>query len=244
VLGLIALLLLAAIVTAALALTSSGSGPEAHSHPVTASEAARLGGFRERNFQAGGVHFSTTVNTRNGRIPLSGDVDFRAGLGYALARAANNGELQGAVLQWNRTNLATWVGGASLTVLPTRPPLVAAQTRALSPSRSALDTALLILLDLGADRTDSPALLERADATWLRSATLNGVKVDVFRGPTPGPVVLSGGSAAPGAPSTTEYWIDAAGTLRRLDTQLSTGPLVIDLNPATYRPFPRSSVLS
>ena len=160
----------------------SATGPR----PLTGDQADRLAVSRFLDYQAKGVRFSTTVPTAQGSLPLAGDIDFRRHLGYAATRLDAGGREQTAVLQWNGTTVQTWLDAGDGLAPPARLPSAKPTGRRIVAASSGLDTLLVLLLDLGADRPDNAQLLQQSDARWLRTDTVDGQRVDVHPRPVAG----------------------------------------------------------
>ena len=223
----------------------SATGPR----PLTGDQADRLAVSRFLDYQAKGVRFSTTVPTAQGSLPLAGDIDFRRHLGYAATRLDAGGREQTAVLQWNGTTVQTWLDAGDGLAPPARLPSAKPTGRRIVAASSGLDTLLVLLLDLGADRPDNAQLLQQSDARWLRTDTVDGQRVDVIRGPSPAAASAgAGGSSAAGSSATaptggTEYWIDATGRLLRFSATIGSTAVTIDLVRTGFTAFPRSPAL-
>ncbi|HET9173420.1 MAG TPA: hypothetical protein VFN97_28575 [Actinospica sp.] len=87
-----------------------------------------------------------------------------------------------------------------------------------------LDTALQLILDLGATHPENAAQLQHSTATILRHDTVTGVPVTVY-------------AATPH----THYWIAADGTLRRFEALVDASPdwTQVDLTPGSAPAVPR-----
>jgi hypothetical protein len=228
----------AGIVAVVLASGGSDSAPRraaAPSRPVTAQEADRLAITRFQNYRATGAHFRTRVSSPEGALALEGDVDFRDELGYARISGAGGAFM----LQWSDATLLAWTAKATASTSPGKLPAGKPVGRPLSPTKSAVDAVLAVVLGLGRDRPDNAQLIRRNGARWLRSATLAGTKVDVLQGP-------AAAGQAPGSGAAVRYWVDAAGHLLRLDAFLGGGSSAtrIDLDAKAFTRFPRSPKLS
>ncbi|MCM3778755.1 hypothetical protein [Microbacterium hydrocarbonoxydans] len=195
------------------------ASPAASPRPLRVEEADRLAIARFLAFQDGCTEFRTLVEAEGVEVSLRGRVDHRSGVGLASATA--DGDT--AVVMWDADTLVGWpdAGGAEF---PTAPPAEAGGARPLDPSASAVDTVLLLLTSLAADRPDNAQLLRQSDARWLRADEVAGEPVDVFAGPSD-----------PDHPETadtqTRYWVDAEGRVVRFEAGLASQTVVIDLVP-------------
>lgn len=203
--------------------------------PVTAAQADRLAVMRLNNHRSTGVHFTTRVSSARGPLRIEGDVDYRAGAGYATIAGAGSS----FTLQWSGRTLLAWPAAAGATTAPPTLPRGAPARRALAPARSLVDAVLAVVLELGRDRPDNAQIIRRSGATWLRRATVGPTPVDVIESPD------AAGAPATGSGGALTYWIDARGRLLRLEARFGAGPSVtrIDLVAATFRAFPRSGAL-
>jgi hypothetical protein len=242
-LAVIAAAIVAATVTIVLVVTSGPSGPSGRAgnanhaasapRPVTGDEANRLAVMRFENYRTG-LHFRTTTNAA---LALTGDLDYHRHLGYATAIDAG----QPSAVQWNASRLLAWSwprgapAGEPPATLPSNQPRV----RALDATKNDLDTLLTILLALGQDRPDNAALIRQDGAMFVRTDVVGAVPVDVLQGPR-----TSGAGTA--SSNALTYWVDAAGHLRRVDIVLgrSPHPVRIDTDPALFRSFPASPLLT
>ncbi|MFI0814921.1 hypothetical protein ACH4TX_05645 [Streptomyces sp. NPDC021098] len=108
-------------------------------------------------------------------------------------------------------------------VLPAHPPRHGWARRALTTRASTIDTTLLLLLNLAADRPDNARLLLRSGARRLGREKVAGVPVTVFAGPSATKPQATAPKAARLAPGRTRYWIAADGRLRRFSARLAGG---------------------
>jgi hypothetical protein len=197
-----------------LAGCTSSTGP----HPLTDDEAQRLSLARFSMYDAGFVDLAMTVPIDGQTLQLDGRADLVAHEAYAGV-TTNDSPPRHALLQWTLTNKA--IAETQDAGLPAQPPTTGWQAAAMVPG-DPLDNALLLTLNLGADRPENPLLLQQSPARWLRSDTVDGTDVDVFEVPA------SGGSR-----TVVRYWVDEDGTLHRVDADTGRpNPLVIDLHPS------------
>lgn len=194
--------------------------------PLTTAEAERLAVARFLAYQDGSREFRTEVTTSGTTLSLHGRVDYRATAGIA----ATDAEGEPAVITWNERTLIGWEEAGNGEDIPAQAPVEPGAARAIDPRAGTIDSVLLLLLGLGADRPDNAQLLRQSDAAWLRAEDLDGTHVDVFTGPS------DAGSGADGG--TTRFWVDDRGALRRFEADLPAGTVVIDLLLESYTPVP------
>ncbi|MFJ4223663.1 hypothetical protein [Microbacterium sp. NPDC089695] len=227
-----AIALIAGAVTASV-LVSAPTGQEpAASTPagprgLTTEEAERLAVARFLAYQDGSRTFHTEVAAGGVAVELTGRADYRAGIG--LATATSGGER--AVITWNATTLVGWTGQDTSTAdgIPTTAPSEPGAARPLDPAASNVDTVLVLILALGVDRPENAQLLRQSDAAWLRADEVDGVRVDVFAGP-------SDADTGDGA-GTIRYWVDDRGAVHRIEADLPSGPIVIDIGVEDHVPI-------
>jgi hypothetical protein len=183
---------------------------------LTTPQAELLALTRFTNYRRGAAQVTADVPVLQGHpARLTGRLDWRHGTGLAILQG-NGGDLEHGrhLLRWNRTSVSVqrdWTGP-----LPTHPPREGWAQRTLTARTSTVDTTLLLLLSLAADRPDNAQLLLRSGARRLGQETVEGVPTTVFAGPS---------TPAPGTtrttPGHTRYWIDADGGLRRFSARPS-----------------------
>ncbi|MFE3761767.1 hypothetical protein ACFXPI_08365 [Streptomyces sp. NPDC059104] len=180
--------------------------------PLTAREADRMALVRFTTFRRGSGDVTATIPSGGRSITLTGRIDWRGHHGYAELRDDATPPTR-ELVHWNPRGVVDrprWTGG-----LPDRPPANGWELHPLQPHTAALDSMLLLLLNLGSDRPDNAQLLARSDARWLRDDRIDGT-----------PVIVAAGPGAPGAPAgsgrlgNTRYWIDADGRLLRFQARL------------------------
>lgn len=190
-----------------LVLAGCAASPARQSGPriVTIEQAQLLSQVRFLNYDSGGARFDAEAPLPGGRVArISGSVDWRA------HRAA--GSLGTAGSSLGRARIA-WTP-ATLTVTPAGG---RAATRALAPRVSAVDTLLLLILQLAQSRPENPQLLIQQQASYVRADRSGGVPVAVFRGPAAG----KGRTAVAPGEQRTFYWVDADGRLRRFEAHIA-----------------------
>ncbi|MFD4242416.1 hypothetical protein ACFWP3_12585 [Streptomyces sp. NPDC058525] len=197
------------------ACSASGDDPKASApRPLTAEEADRMALARFTAYRRGTGEVTATVPSGGRTITLTGRIDWRRHQGYAEIRDDARPPAR-ELVHWTPGGVAAlprWTGG-----LPDRPPASGWEVHRLLPHGSALDSVLLLLLHLGADRPDNAQLLARSDARRLRDDRIGAVPVLVATGPG-----APGAPAGQGRPSSTRYWIDGEGRLLRFQARVAS----------------------
>ncbi|MET8751246.1 hypothetical protein ABZW32_14260 [Streptomyces sp. NPDC004667] len=196
------------------ACSTSGDDPKASApRRLTPEEADRMAVARFTAYRRGTGEVTATIPSGGRTITLTARVDWRRHRGYAEVR--DNAEPPARELvHWTPHHVAAlpqWTGG-----LPDRPPSSGWEVHRLLPHGGALDSVLLLLLHLGADRPDNAQLLARSDARRLRDDRIGAVPVLVATGPG-----APGAPAGQGRPSNTRYWIDGEGRLLRFQARVA-----------------------
>lgn len=215
---------LAAAAAALLPLTAcTHSGGAPHPAPLTGQQADALALTRFTNYRAGSAHVIATIPLPGSKAVLDAHLDWRAHTGYGLLRDATPGAPRHwqHLLRWTRTTVTArfdWPGKA-----PATPPAAGwSPERPLAPDTSTVDTALVMLLGLAADRPDNAQLLARSGATRIGTATVAGHPVTEYAGPAA--AAAPSGTPPTGTGGHTRYWIDSAGLLRRFSARLPGSP--------------------
>jgi hypothetical protein len=206
------------------ACTAARESPaQPSARPVTTAQAERLAAIRYKDYNRGVIPVRLALHVGDQDLAIAGDVDMRKQIGYATF-GATGAESSAGLMQWTMKAIALLPNGATSMTIP--PPQDGWTTRPLDPSASRLDAALAIVLDLSADRPENPLLLRQNGAAYLRTETLRGHTVDVFRGPS-----VRSESPSSGTPSRLTYFVDRSAILHRVVVDLAGGggPLTIDL---------------
>ncbi|GLZ78963.1 hypothetical protein Afil01_37700 [Actinorhabdospora filicis] len=215
------------------------------SRTVTADEAARLSGVRQKNLAMGTVAVLARMPKELGETEISGWVDWTQPLVYAAVKPSSQPTYTGLV-QAVPGLVATRPGdhAADPATLPAdgwsvRRTSVMESEQSPDPTTRALDIVLSAMMVLAADRPDDQRALQEK-ALWLEEGTIDGVPVDVFRAPLavgPAPDPSSSASAAPaGAQPEAIMHVDREGRLRRLQVNpggqgLATIDLLLEQRP-------------
>ncbi|MEU5265416.1 hypothetical protein [Amycolatopsis sp. NPDC021455] len=211
------------VALAALLLVACGADPQPR--PLSAAEAERLALARFANYRFRTENFTATVPTGAGRIALRGRVDFVGNLGYAeMSTDDRHDDASAGLLQWTPSALAFRAGPGQAATDP--PPADRWQYRPLQQGAE-LDTALRLVLGLGADRPDNVQLLRQSTARWLRTDRVGDTPVDVIDGPQPAHQDTTKAARV-------RYWLDPAGLLRRVEARIGDrpDPVVVSFTPA------------
>ncbi|MEU4804925.1 hypothetical protein [Actinosynnema sp. NPDC023587] len=219
----------AAIGVATFLVVDPGSAPPGP-RPLTSDEVDRLAITRFRNYEAGGRAVTITVPTTAGGLVVTGSIDYRAGLGYAVVRGAGRDTSGNGLIQWNATTVLVHPVADAPPEAPASPPASGWHRRPLLTSGSSLDSALLIALNLGSDRPDNAELLPQNGAAWVRHDQVGDHRVDVMSGPA--------ARGRPGTAGNVRYWVDPDGTMHRVraDVDSEPQPVVIDFDARRYVP--------
>jgi hypothetical protein len=186
---------------------------------LTTRQAELLALTRFTNYRRGAAKVTVDIPVQGHTARLTGRLDWRHSTGFAVLQGSGGVLGHGRhLLRWNRATVSVrhnWTGA-----LPQSPPPDGWIQRGLTPSASDIDTALLLLLNLAADRPDNPQLLVRSGARHLGQEKTEGVPVTVFAGPSGTLPQAASPEATHPAPGRTRYWIDANGRLRRFSARL------------------------
>lgn len=220
----------AAAVVGVTAFAVFGGGDPEGPRALTSDEVNRLAIARFRNYEAGGRAVRITVPTTAGGLVVTGHVDYRAGLGYGVVHGSGRDASGDGLIQWTATAVYAHPMADAPAEAPASPPDSEWHRRALRTAGSALDSALLITLNLGSDRPDNAELLPQNGAAWVGRDEVGGREVDVMSGPS--------ARARPGTAGNVRYWIDPDGTMHRVQADVASEPrpVVIDFDGREYVP--------
>lgn len=219
-------LLVAGGLAAALVVLVPGDGGGDGPRPVSAAEAQRMALARFRTYQASPSAVTVRAATPGGTTVIRAVVDHRthrAVGSYQAGRARGllAWDLSGvAVAGRERPPSAAGPGGTGGPVRDLLRAVRAVREREWTRrefSKDPLDNGLKLALSMAADRPDNAQLLAQSGPLWLKEERIDGRSYGVFSGPRPRP---QGASASPSGRSPLTYWIDGAGSLRRLTADL------------------------
>lgn len=199
--------------------TSVGAGQDS---AMTSAQADLLALARFNDYQNGVSAIDAEIPVSGQEFTLDGRVDWQNHLGYATLTSVQAGQAGGTeLLQWTPGGIA--VRGSWTGPLPATPPADGWEVRAWQQGTD-LDSALQLILDLGADRPENAQLLQQSGASVLRDANVGGEHLTVFAGPP---------ETQGGTDSHTRYWVADDGTLRRFEALIdgSTTWTEVDIAP-------------
>ena len=209
--------------------------PPAGPRVVTTQEAQLLATTRFRNFDAGSRSVTATIPVRGQQVHVDGVIDYATHTGYATASGP---DFPPQLLRWNLGVIAVHAAVAGQTSAPTLPmPKDGWQTRNLDPTRSSLDTVLLVIADLGLDRPENPLLLQQDGALWLGEQDLAGRRLTVFAAPPSDKPSSRSDSVDPNA-SGLRLWLDPTGLMYRAQVRVETGWVDVGLGDAAGSRLP------
>jgi len=214
---------------------TSGSGNSGGGRALSSDEADRLAITRFRNYEAGGRAVTITVPGTAGDLVVTGSIDYRSKLGYGVVRGTGRDTSSDGLIEWTATSVLVDPVANAPAAAPTTPPTTGWYSRPLQQTGSALDSSLLIALNLGSDRPDNAQLLPQNGATWVGHDQVAGRRVDIMTGPA-----AQGAAGAAATAGTVRYWIGADGTMYRVQAVLAseTQPTVIAFDTQKYATVP------
>lgn len=176
-----------ACATALVAVLLAGCGEDARrpGEPITEDEAVVLAELLHRNHEEGGADFVAVVPfADDALLTLTGEIDFRSGIGRAQAVTAVDGEERDArTLFFDRDEL--WSGdlpgltealaGAGTEASYLRRPLPA------GPEPGLIDVVIQVLLNLAAPTADDPATFLSGPYQWAAEQPIDGRPTTVYR---------------------------------------------------------------
>lgn len=217
--------------------SSSGKGKRA----LSSDEANRLAITRFRNYEAGGRAVTITVPGTAGNLVITGSIDYRTKAGYGVVHGTGRDTSSDGLIEWTTTSVLVDPMASAPTAAPAAPPTSGWYSRQLQNTGSALDSSLLIALNLGSDRPDNAQLLPQNGAMWLGHGKVAGRQVDIMTGPN----ATRTASSTTGAAGSVRYWIGADGTMYRVEADVASEnqPTVIDFDTqkVTAVPSPTTS---
>jgi hypothetical protein len=187
---------------------------------VTATEAGILADVLHRNLESGGAHFEATAMIDGAAVSLRGVVSWTAHAGSAALQV---GSIPPYEVRWTADAVFRAVPGLAERMAAAGHPGVRWVVLPADPQGRRLDVVIGLLVGLASTTPDNPVnMQQQPDVEWLRSGTVDGDEVDVFR---KGRIELSIARS------------DAM--LRRLLAQLAftDGPLQVDVSDFGSQPF-------
>lgn len=157
-------------------------GPRDAGDAITEAEAELLAGLLQRNLDEGGADFVVTAPVGGGTVlTLTGEVDFRDGVGRAQAVTGTDGAEEVRTVFFTRDEL--WFGdvpgvaealAGSGAVYLRRPVVTAAEEAPL------VDVLVTVLLGLAADGADEPAAFLDGGYSWQGRRSIDGRPTELY----------------------------------------------------------------
>lgn len=172
---------------------------------ITRAEADTLAGILVANSKAGGAHVVGEVPFGTATFHLDGEIDWANHVGRVALRTDVEGRSDPPPrdVVWNPNIVFEEVPGLEERLAAEGRPGIQWVARPLSPRESALHLILRLISSTSSTRPDNPQLL-RSKVRWLRSDSVSGTRVDVYRN------------------DRTRYWVARSDkTLRRLEADLA-----------------------
>ncbi len=168
-----------------LALVAGCAGDDARrdaGDAVTEAEAALLAGLLQRNLDEGGADFVVTAPYgREAVLTLTGEVDFRAGVGRAQAVTSTTGADEVRTVFFTREDL--WFGdvpGVAEALADSGAIYLGRPVAAAVEEPPLVDVLVTILLGLAADTDDEPAAFLDGGYSWQGRRSIDGRPTDLF----------------------------------------------------------------
>lgn len=177
------------------------------------------------NYNKGIVNLDITASAPGQNFHARAMVDMTQRVGYAEYTTTEPGSgatINTGTLAWSDSLIETANGG-SLT--QAAGPTTWAE-RSLT-SQSPIDVALVLALDLGADRPDNPALLQQSGARLLSAESDSGGTIWEISGPGSAAADTGNNTAQTTGQSKTTYWIRTTGQLVKFQGDLGGKPVVM-----------------
>lgn len=157
---------------------------------VTEAEAALLAGLLQRNHEEGGADFVVTAPYGpEAVLTLTGEVDFRAGVGRAQAVTSTEGGDDVRTVFFTRDDL--WFGDVPGLPDPGTAYLTRPVVDADEGAPPLVDVLVTILLGLSADTADEPAAFLDGGYSWEGRRSIDGRPTELFGVPGSRTVAVS-----------------------------------------------------
>ncbi|MGY1753981.1 hypothetical protein [Blastococcus sp. SYSU D01042] len=178
----------------ALATGCAGDGaPRDAGDAVTEAEAAVLGGLLQRNLDEGGADFVVTAPFGEGTVlTLTGEVDFRDGVGRAQAVTSTDGAEEARTVFFTRDEL--WFGdvpGAAEALAASGATYLHRPVQATGEDPALVDVLVTVVLGLAADADDPPAAFLDGGWSWQGRRSIDGRPTELFALPGDRTVAVS-----------------------------------------------------
>lgn len=178
--------------------TTAQTAPADGTRPVTDQEALVLARVLNRNYRVGGGRFSGSGPFPQGaRVRFTGQIDWRRLRGQiTFTNPSATGPSATKRLLWTKAVVYEQRAPGSLDFA----------TRAPNPTGSPLDFYIALLARTSSPTIDNIAVIKEQGAIWVRSDTVGGRAVEVYRY---------------GGDGRSIYWISDDGVLRRLEVRIA-----------------------
>lgn len=218
-----------ALVATAAACTSSkpkGATSTEPGTPLTLAQAEVLAGILAKNYEAGGAVFTVTVPySDQTTYSMNGSIDYTKGTAQSTLRISSNGgkDTADSQLLWTKTEVLEQLPGLTEAVAAKGRPGVTYVSRPMTTT-SPQDVVLNLVLGTASAQRENPALIQQGTdqgtAAFLRTDTLRGVPVDVFR-----------------FGKRTTFWVaKESGDMMRLEATLAIAPGVTVMDILEHKP--------
>jgi len=178
--------------------TAPGSAKGGDGTPVTDEQALVLARLLQLNWLRGGADVSGTLPVRGTEVVLDGKVDFRDGRGDVTLTDPTGQERR---YVWTRRTVRAQAAPGSRRWVTQQP----------DPDRDPVHGAIRLINLLSAETIDNTTNIKDQDARHLRSETLDGERVDVYRY---------------GPDGATTYWVGRDGLLRQVEAVFPDGTVM------------------
>ncbi len=176
-----ALLPAAGLVLALVTGCAGDDGRREAGDAVTAAEADLLAGLLQRNHTEGGADFVVTAPYGPGAVlTLTGELDFRAGVGRAQAVTSTDAPDEVRTVFFTRDEL--WFGDVpgAAGVLPDQGAAFLSRPVAGGDDPPLVDVLVTVLLGLSADADDDPAAFLDGGYSWQGRRSIDGRPTELF----------------------------------------------------------------
>lgn len=160
---------------------------------VTRDDAVLLGGLLQRNHEEGGADFVVTAPFGRGAVlTLTGEVDFRAGVGRAQAVTGTDGAEEIRTVFFTRDDL--WFGdvpGAAEALAASEPVYLRRPVETEGGEPPLVDVLVTVLLGLADDTGDGPAAFLDGGYSWQGRRSIDGRPTELYELPGERTVAVS-----------------------------------------------------
>ena len=167
-----------------LAVAACSSGTSARAKALGDDDAARLSQVLSRNYDGKGATFVATLPVRAGTtLSLRGEVDWEHHRGRADVTWEGN-PAPGRVVEvaWANDTIVERLPGLADALTAAGRPAATWVARPADAPNGILDRSVQFVAKLSSQQRDNPVLLQQDErAGWLRTVTIEGTKLDVYR---------------------------------------------------------------